>query len=642
VLEKLAKTRLRDVGPFQSALKELRPGLDYDAIFANFLRGRPVVLGYYFNSNDDALESGALPEPVLPPGTFGNRKIRFAIWKGYGANLPEFQTGAANAGHFNPLVDDDGVSRRVPMLMEYKGGYYEAFSLAIVRLYLGMQDAARNNKTALTLPKVLTGSAPEPFIKGSYTGLEWLEVGKLRIPVDDEVAALVPYRGPRGSFPYFSLADVWFDKVPVERLKGRIALIGTSAPSLVDLRSAPVDSVYPGVEIHANLVAGMLDGKLKHKPAYMLGAEVLLLALGGVVLTLLIPMLAPLWASAATVTGMALITLLDIGVWSYAGLVLPLAASVLMTVTLYTVNMAYGYFVETRSKRQFTELFGQYVPPELVGIMAEDPEQYTMAPKSTDLTILFSDVRGFTSISEALSPEHLREYINEYLTDMSNIIRGKYRGTLDKYIGDAIMAFWNAPVEDKDHPRNGVLAALEMLRECGTLNEKFTARGWPTLKIGIGVNSGNVRVGDMGSKERRAYTAMGDAVNVASRLEGRTKYYGVGILVGEATRTLVKDVVFKEIDKIKVKGKDEAITIYEPLGLEAEVEKKVLDELKLWHQTIRLYRSRQWDQVEVNLLNLHRMNPGCALYELYAKEAAGKRRNPPPAEWDGVTVFDEK
>ena len=642
VLEKLAKTRLKDVGPFQSALKELRPWLDYDAIFANFLRGRPVVLGYYFNSNDDALESGALPEPVLPPGTFGNRKIRFAIWKGYGANLPEFQTGAANAGHFNPLVDDDGVSRRVPMLMEYKGGYYEAFSLAIVRLYLGMQDAVRNNKTALTLPKVLTGSAPEPFIKGSYTGLEWLEVGKLRIPVDDEVAALVPYRGPRGSFPYFSLADVWFDKVPVERLKGRIALIGTSAPSLVDLRSAPVDSVYPGVEIHANLVAGMLDGKLKHKPAYMLGAEVLLLALGGVVLTLLIPMLAPLWASAATVTGMALITLLDIGVWSYTGLVLPLAASVLMTVTLYTVNMAYGYFVETRSKRQFTELFGQYVPPELVGIMAEDPEQYTMAPKSTDLTILFSDVRGFTSISEALSPEHLREYINEYLTDMSNIIRGKYRGTLDKYIGDAIMAFWNAPVEDKGHPRNGVLAALEMLRECGTLNEKFTARGWPTLKIGIGVNSGNVRVGDMGSKERRAYTAMGDAVNVASRLEGRTKYYGVGILVGEATRTLVKDVVFKEIDKIKVKGKDEAITIYEPLGLEAEVEKKVLDELKLWHQTIRLYRSRQWDQVEVNLLNLHRMNPGCGLYELYAKEAAGKRRNPPPAEWDGVTVFDEK
>ena len=654
VLEKLAKTRLKDVGPFQSALKELRPQLDHDAIFADFLRGRPVVLGYYFNSDENAVESGALPEPVLPPGTFGNRKIRFGLWKGYGANLPELQASAANAGHFNPQTDDDGVSRRVPMLVDYKGKYYEPFSLAIVRLYLGMQDAARNNKTTLTLPKVIPGIAPERFGSKNYTGLEWLEVGSLRIPVDDEVTALVPYRGPRGSFPYISLADIWADKVSAEKLKGRIALIGASAPGLFDLRATPVGTsdapsaleklgnVYPGVEIHANLIAGMLDGKLKHRPPYMVGAEVLLLVLGGFVLTLLIPMLAPLWATAATVTGMVLITLLDVGLWSYAGLVLPLAASVLMTATLYTVNMAYGYFVETRSKRQFTELFGQYVPPELVDKMAEDPEQYTMAPRSADLTILFSDVRGFTSISEALSPEHLREYINEYLTDMSNIIRGKYRGTLDKYIGDAIMAFWNAPVEDKEHPRNAVLAALEMLRECDMLNEKFTARGWPTLKIGIGVNSGNVRVGDMGSKERRAYTAMGDAVNVASRLEGRTKYYGVGILVGEATRTLVKDVVFKEIDKIKVKGKDEAVTIYEPVGLEAEVEKRVLDELKLWHQTIRLYRSRQWDQVEVNLLNLHRMNPGCALYELYAKEAAGKRRAPPPAEWDGVTVFDEK
>jgi adenylate cyclase len=654
VLEKLAKTRLKDVGPFQSALKELRPQLDHDAILADFLRGRPVVLGYYFNSDENAVESGALPEPVLPPGTFGNRKIRFGLWKGYGANLPELQASAANAGHFNPQTDDDGVSRRVPMLVDYKGKYYEPFSLAIVRLYLGMQDAARNNKTTLTLPKVIPGIAPERLGSKNYTGLEWLEVGSLRIPVDDEVTALVPYRGPRGSFPYISLADIWADKVPAEKLKGRIALIGASAPGLFDLRATPVGTsdatsglerlgnVYPGVEIHANLIAGMLDGKLKHKPPYMVGAEVLLLVLGGIVLTLLIPMLAPLWATAATVTGMALITLLDVGLWSYAGLVLPLASSVLMTATLYTVNMAYGYFVETRSKRQFTELFGQYVPPELVDKMAEDPKQYTMAPKSADLTILFSDVRGFTSISEALSPEHLREYINEYLTDMSNIIRGKYRGTLDKYIGDAIMAFWNAPVEDKDHPRNAVLAALEMLRECDKLNEKFTARGWPTLKIGIGVNSGNVRIGDMGSKERRAYTAMGDAVNVASRLEGRTKYYGVGILIGEATRTLVKDVVFKEIDKIKVKGKDEAITIYEPVGLEAEVEKRVLDELKLWHQTIRLYRSRQWDQVEVNLLNLHRMNPGCALYELYAKEAAGKRRTPPPAQWDGVTVFDEK
>jgi adenylate cyclase len=204
------------------------------------------------------------------------------------------------------------------------------------------------------------------------------------------------------------------------------------------------------------------------------------------------------------------------------------------------------------------------------------------------------------------------------------------------------MAFWGAPVDDAQHARNGVLSALDMQAECKVLNAKFAARGWPTIKIGVGVNSGNVRVGDMGSQVRRAYTVMGDPVNVASRLEGRTKGYGVGILVGEATRNMVKDVVFREVDRIKVKGKDEAVNIYEPLGLEAEVDRKVLDELKVWNQTLRAYRTQQWDQVEVSLLNLQRMNPECGLYQVYVDKVSDKRRNPPPPDWDGVTAFDEK
>jgi adenylate cyclase len=374
----------------------------------------------------------------------------------------------------------------------------------------------------------------------------------------------------------------------------------------------------------------------------MLGAEVVLLLVGGITLSLLIPMLAPLYATLATLLGLGLITGLNVAIWTEADMVLPLAASLLMTASLYTVNMAYGYFVEARSKRQFTELFGQYVPPELVDRMARDPQKYNMEPRAAELTILFSDVRGFTGISEALKPEELREYINEYLTAMSGIIRSRHRGTLDKYIGDAIMAFWGAPVDDAQHARNGVLAALDMQKERRVLNEKFAARGWPTLKIGVGVNSGNVRVGDMGSQVRRAYTVMGDAVNVASRLEGRTKGYGVDILVGETTRSQVKDVVFREVDRIKVKGKDGAVTIYEPLGPEGGVERKVLDELKLWNQALRAYRAQQWDQVEVGLLNLQRMNPECGLYQVYAERVAAKRRDPPPPDWDGVSVFDEK
>jgi adenylate cyclase len=271
-----------------------------------------------------------------------------------------------------------------------------------------------------------------------------------------------------------------------------------------------------------------------------------------------------------------------------------------------------------------------------------DPVKYNMEPRNAELTILFADVRGFTGISEALNPEELREYINEYLTDMSSIIRAKFRGTLDKYIGDAVMAFWGAPVEDPQHARNGVLAALEMQKDCEALNAKFAARGWPALKIGVGVNSGTVRVGDMGSKMRLAYTAMGDAVNVASRLESRTKGYAVGVLVGQATRERVTDVVFREVDRVRLKGKDDAVTIYEPLGLQADIGENFARELELWNCTLRAYRSRQWDEAELTLASLVRMNPTCGLYRVYAARLADKRRDPPPPDWDGVTAFDEK
>ena len=368
VLERLSKTRLKDVGSFQAALGELRPQLDHDALFAKFLKGRPVVLGYYFSSEANAAEGGAIPEPVLPAGTFSGRRIPFTTWKGYGGNLPEFQANAANAGHFNPIVDDDGIVRRVPMLVEFKGKYYEAFSLAIARILLSS-------------PKVVPGYPPERFITRDYTGLEWLEAGPIRIPVDENAAALVPYRGPQGSFPYISLADIWLDKVPVEKLKGKIALIGTTARGLFDMRSTPVENVYAGVEIHANLLAGMLDGKIKQKPPYVLGAEVILLLVGGIVLSILVPFLPPLRATMVSLAALLLITGLNLAVWIWADMALPLAASLLMTIALFALNMSYGYFVESRSKRQFTELFGQYVPPELVDKMAEDPEEYSMEGK---------------------------------------------------------------------------------------------------------------------------------------------------------------------------------------------------------------------------------------------------------------------
>jgi len=620
-LDALAQGELRQAAAFQQAYRELRPRLDNDTLFAAAIKGRPVVLGYYFNSERNAVRANALPEPVLPKGTFAARDVSFYSWSGYTSNLAIYQRNAAGAGHFNPAPDADGISRRVPMLLEFDGAYYEPLSLAVLRSYIKLQ----------------TGSAPEvrPGYPEGYNTLEWLQVGPYTVPVDQFATALIPYRG-KGAFEYVSLADVVKDRIAPGALKGRIALVGTTAPGLLDLRATPVAASFPGVEIHANVIAGMIDGGIRQTPKYTLGADIVILALAGIVLALVIPMLSALWATGATVLALLFIAGINVLFWQN-GVVLPLAGGVLMVAALYTMNMAYGYFVESRSKRQLAGRFGEYVPPELVERMARDPEKYGMEPKDAELTILFCDVRGFTSISESLKPGELREYINEYLTTMSAIIRGRHRGTLDKYIGDAIMAFWGAPVQDPQHARNAVLAALDMLKECDALNARFTARGWPLLKIGIGIDSGTVRVGDMGSRVRRAYTAMGDAVNVASRLEGRTKTYGVDILVGEATRRQLPEVAWREIDRIRVKGKDRVVTAFEPLRAEVDRE-----ELRLWTQTLRAYRAGQWDQADVNLLNLQRANPQSTLYRAFSEIVADRRRNPPSADWDGVTVFLEK
>jgi adenylate cyclase len=631
VLDALAQKELKDAPGFQSAYRELRERLDYDGMFAASLKGRPTVLGYYLSSEAQPVRANAIPAPALPKGAFAGRYAPLTQWTGYTGNLPQFIQNAAAAGHINPIVENDGVVRRVPLLAELDGAYYESFSLAMVRAWLAMQAPGG------AMPPVEPGFPAE-----GRTGMEWLTVGGLTIPVDEQGAALVPYAGKRFSFEYVSLADVLAGRVKPGALKGRIAIVGTSAPTLSDLRSTPVQNVFPGVEIHANLIAGMIDGKIKRRPAYMIGAEVLLLLVGGIALSVLIPRLPALWATLAAGAGIAMITAFDVLVWTEGDTVLPLAASTLMAAAIYTMNMAYGYFVETRSKRQIAERFGQYVPPEIVDRIAADPGAYSMQPKAAELTILFADVRGFTGISETLRPEELREYIDAYLTAMSGIIREKHRGTLDKYIGDAVMAFWGAPVDDPQHARNGVLAGLQMLKECEVLNGGFAARNWPPLRIGVGLNTGTVRVGDMGSKVRRAYTAMGDAVNVASRLEGCTKHYGIGMLVGEATRNAVKDVVFREVDRIRVKGKLTPLTVYEPLGLQSELGAVLQEELRLWNEALRAYRAQQWDQADAHLVNLQRMNPGCGLYRSFAAKVAEWRRRPPPPDWDGTTTFDQK
>jgi adenylate cyclase len=422
---------------------------------------------------------------------------------------------------------------------------------------------------------------------------------------------------------------------------GVIALVGTTSAGLLDLRATPVQRAYPGVEIHANLIAGILDGKVMQRPAYVRGAEFVLLILFGVVFATILPMLSPL---AATLTGFGMmLTYIAVNLvfWHYGRLVLPIASGILMMLLMFLLNMSYGYFIETRGKRQLTGLFGQYVPPELVDEMANDPERYSLEAESREMTVLFSDVRGFTTISEGLDPKQLAELMNQMLTPMTTVIHDN-RGTIDKYMGDAIMAFWGAPVPDPEHARHAIEAAMQMMSKLSEINVAFKQRGWPEIRIGVGINTGVMNVGNMGSEFRMAYTVLGDAVNLGSRLEGLTKGYGVYVIVSESTKDAVPDYAYRELDIVRVKGKDKPVGIYEPLGPASSVDKRMQDELKLYRQALKYYRAQQWDMSELQFLNLAKASHSPQLYRMYSERTAYFRAHPPGKDWDGVFTHTTK
>lgn len=625
VLESLASGALRNNADFRRAFESQRPQLDYDRIFAETLRERPTVLGFHFSDRPGASPGSALPAPQqfptsLPPG-------QFPIWPGFGGNLAAFQEAAAGGGHFNPMIDEDGIIRRVPLLAGTDGSYHPALSLAMLQLLLGKGE--------------LLPYAPKPG-----EPVEVIEVvgqrGVVRIPVDGDGCALIPYRGPEGSFPYVSAADVLSGRADPAVLFGRIVLIGTSAPGLKDLRATPVGGSYPGVETHANLLAGALDGTIKEKPYYMLAAEVLALVVAGGALAMWLPFMSPLRGTLVTLGVFGVLAAANVALWQ-SHIVMPIASATLAILAIYGFNAAWGYFWESNAKRQFTALFGQYVPPELVDEMAKNPEEYSMEGRNAEMSVLFSDVRNFTTISEGLPPRELTALMNEYLGAMTVIIQD-HRGTLDKYIGDAIMAFWGAPVANPRHAREAVITALEMQQRLHSLGEAFQARGWPALKIGIGINSGTMTVGDMGSPVRKSYTVMGDAVNLGARLEGITKEYGAGIAVGEKTREACPDIVFRELDKVRVKGKASAVAIYEPLGTPESLTPGQMEELARWSQALALYRDKSWEAAEAILRELQQQAPDVALYRIYLARIAHLRELPPDdSGWDqGITTFKTK
>jgi adenylate cyclase len=630
--ELLANSRLKNNPEYQQAFQELRPALMHDEIFADSLVGRNVVMGYYFKTSlqeGEAGTTGMLPPPLMKMDMQWSERLPINRASGYAGNLDILQAAASSGGYFdNPFVDADGVFRRVPLVQAYEGYLYASLALATTQSYL---DA---NGIELAVESQGSKGGKE------YYALETINLLQFRIPVDANGAVFVPYRGRQGSFHYVPAYKVLDGSADPALLKDKIVLIGTSAPGLLDLRSTPVQNIYPGVEVHANIISGILDNRIKHKPAWTVGYEFVLLVVIAVCMAFLLPLVPPLIAALATLGFSALIMAGTFIAWE-DNLILPLASPMLLIVLIFMLHMTYGFFIESRGKRQLANLFGHYIPPELVDEMSESPQEFSLDGENREMTVLFSDVRGFTTISEGMGPKQLTQLMNALLTPMTRVIH-KNRGTIDKYMGDAIMSFWGAPLADNEHARHALYAAMEMMDELKIMQADFRQRGWPEVNIGIGLNTGNMNVGNMGSEFRMAYTVLGDAVNLGSRLEGLTKEYGVNIIVSESTKAEIPEFLFRDLDLVRVKGKQEPVAIFEPVGHKNDVEKEITEELSAYRKALVNFRAQSWDKAELDFFNLNRAYPHRYLYELYLKRIEVYRKEPPGEDWDGVFTHTSK
>ena len=542
-IARTVKRRLREIPDLDPSSRTLRvleraaPHLDGDRDLARTLRQREVVLAYLLGRT--GTERGALGPPLPVAGLEAPEGTAILKMDDYLGNLPRLQEAATSGGFSTIIPSRDGILRRYHLILRHGGEVYPSLALEMARLYLLAEEV---------------GIATSPI--GEIRAVDRIDLDGHAIPTGGAGSVLIPYRGEGGSFPYVSATDVLSGEVGTERLAGKLVLVGSSAQGLNDLRATPVQAVFPGVEVHATVLAGILQRSFPRHPSWAEGANFIFMLLTGLALALWLPRLRPLPLAGVTLGLATGLTGANVAIWTLQHWVLPLALPLAMLLGLGTANMAYGFLVAERSRRQLKDMFGQYVPPALVEELSRDPEgAASMEGERRDMTVLFADIRGFTTISETLSAAALKDLLNRFFTPMTRIIFG-HRGTIDKYVGDMIMAFWGAPLEDPEHARHGVRAALAMRAEAARLGERFAQEGLPPIEIGVGLSTGPMNVGNMGSAFRRSYTVLGDTVNLGARLEGLTKFYGAGIIVGEATRDgLEEEILFRPLDRVQVKGK---------------------------------------------------------------------------------------
>lgn len=620
ISQELTKQKLETPG-IEPILNQIKPLFDEDSKLSSSLKQIDSILGISFLPRP--LEEGLLPAPLMILTTPAEQNFGFIKSIGYIGNIQSIQTSAKSAGFINVYPDDDGVIRRVPLLLRYNNFVYPSLALEAVRIYL------------LSNVKLMTGTY------GSSRQIEGVQIANHTIPTDEKGQVIVPFRGKSFSFPYYSAIDVLNKKIPSDALQGKIVFIGTSATGLGDLPATAVQSSFPGVEIQATIVDGILSDNFAFKPAWSLGAEVFFTGIFGIILVFLFPFLGPRLLSLFVIIIPALLIFGNNELWEKTGLILSILIPMIFTIILGVFNIVYGYLFESRRRERLKEIFGQYVPAKHIDEMLQTTGSYGMLGEEREMTVLFADIRNFTTISEHMPASQLKELLNEFFTPMTEIIF-KHRGTIDKYVGDLIMAFWGAPLKDKRHAQHAVSAAIDMQFALKDLQSKMEARGWPLINIGIGLNSGMMSVGDMGSKFRRNYTVLGDAVNLASRVEGLSKYYGVSTIVTENVVLNQKLFLFRLLDRVRVKGKETGIGIYEVVGRLADLPAQALQEVELSQEAINYYFNREWKKSSEIFHILKNTYPHVKLYTLYLHRLDEYEKTPPPKDWDGIFSHTSK
>lgn len=597
---------------------------EYDEILAESFSYTDIVLPFLFHNADDIVV-GQLPSPIFNLDPDQAEKLIAIQANGYTSSVAKLQEAAIGAGFIVPSIDGDGVLRSAPIVQRYGDNIYPSLSLAMGMAYMFLDEIDLTIKP----------------LNSSIDAISEVQFVDKNIITDINGRVLVPYKGPRGVFPYISATDIVNNTFDKNVFENAMVLVGTSSVGLADLRSTPVGTQYPGVEVHANLLNGLLKGNFPVEPAGANSFIAILLLVLGFLFTALSNRLGPFQLTVATIGLLVTLVSINLYIWFSVNAALPLASSFILTLALGTLHLLEGFLSERRAKQHVTSVFGQYVPSEHISHMLTEPDKYGFQGETRELTVLFSDIRSFTTISENLSATELKDLLNRYFTPVTETIFN-YQGTIDKYVGDMVMAFWGAPLDDPQHAEHALQASLDMLEVINRLNPELKALGYPEIQVGIGLNTGPMNVGDMGSSFRRAYTVLGDAVNLGSRLEGLTKFYGIDILVGPETQAQCNDWAFRFVDKIQVKGKHEPVNVYEPICRTSELSKTMTQELAIYERAYEHYRNRQWEDAKSLFNELYMNSERSELYQIYLDRIELLSWQPLPDDWDGTFTHTSK